>query len=290
MSVLALFIGRDQPLSFYRFTTFAYAPMLCFCLLMFSATLRTRLMRVTALLLVLTTVGFVTAKNQINALWDNQRHILLGSYRIKNIVAVLKNGANFTFGKYSLAVAYKNQQGWPGRLAWGGIYPAAETVWKLLPRGTRIWSMHEHSYCMLPDCNMEGYMSFRFSPHAADIYYGKPADAKGILQSEHLNYFFFSNSLELKDPLPLSPLFSTQHIAEYFGIVWTDGTNTLLTWKDQALYPIDSAWLTHYNQRVIASPTVQNFPYDAMKTAMDILREKGELKQSDLPWSTSIKG
>jgi hypothetical protein len=290
ISVLALFIGRDQPVSFYRFTTFAYAPMLCLCLLLFSATSRTKWMRVTALVLVLMTVGLVTAKNQINASWDNQRQILLGSYRVKNIAAVLKNGANFAVGKYSLADAYKNQQGWPGRMAWGGIYPAAETVWTLLPRGTRIWSMHVHSYCMLPDCDMEGYISFRFSPHAANIYYGKPAEAKRILQSENLNYFFFSNALELTDPLPLSPLFSPQHIAEYLGIVWTDGNNTLLTWKDQALYPIDSAWLTHYNQRVIESPTVQHFPYDAMKTAMDILREKGELKQSDLPWSTSIKG
>ena len=153
----------------------------------------------------------------------------VSQYSSRSFRHITANGLRFVGGHYSLADAYQHQDGWPGRMAWGGIYPAALTVWKMLPRNTPIWSLHTHTYCMLPDCRMEGYMSYRFSRHMTDIYYGRPEQAKKWLQSENHNYFFIANSLPMTDPLPRTPLFSPENISKYLGIVWTDGNSTLLT-------------------------------------------------------------
>ena len=102
---------------------------------------------------------------------------------------------------------------------------------------------------MLPDCNVEGFTSFQMSPHEGSIYFNNPQEAKAQLKKENLNYFFFSNILDIRDPLAVSPLFSPEHIADHLGIAWTDGENTLLTWKEQASRPIDANWLMHYTDR-----------------------------------------
>lgn len=289
---LSLIIGRDQPISFYRFTTFTYAPMMCFCLLLLSAVLRN--WRSGILLIII--LGFSThwamttqrvlLYGNIGTMIKNGISITMGNYNIKKIEQVITNGIHFIKGHYSISDGYKNQQGWPGRMPSGGIYPASETIWKQLPLKTRIWSMHVHSYCMLPDCHMEGYMSYQLSPHADLIYFGDPRKAKELLKKENLNFFFYSNSLQLTDPLPLTPLFSPKHIADYLGIAWTDGDNTLLTWKEQARIPIDSAWVKRYNQRVKESPTVQSFPYNSMRIVLDTARNENRLQSTDLPWNT----
>lgn len=263
--LFAMFIGRDQSISFYRFTSFTYAPMLCLCLLLLSPVLQHRIAKILLFCCV-----FI---------------ILINNFHGGNMGRIIKHGARFASGRYSIADAYRHQRGWPGRMPWGGIYPAAETVWLQLPHQMRIWSMHIHSYCMLPDCHMESYLSYRFSPHAEAIYFGEPSKAKTWLQKEGLNYFFFSNVLELTDPLPRSPLFSPNHIANYFGIAWTDGNNTLLTWKEQAQLPIDSTWLNRYQQAVNRSTSVKSFPYDSMRTVMEMERKKSKLLSFDLPWA-----
>ncbi len=281
---LSLFIGRDQPVSFYRFTSFTYAPTLCFCLLLISTFLsdhkkwasfililgflsaylvigdhgfsfhhRYIIICFLLLLSLLYAFSFYHAKIQtyffpvlgIFFIWMALDHFSLEN---NNLFRMIKNGKRFVIGKYSIAHAYRDQEGWPGRMPWGGIYPPLETIWHQLPPKTRIWSWHIHSYCMLPDCDIEGATSFKMSSHEEVIFFGDPQKAKEQLKKDHLNYFFFSNQLDTRDPLILAPLFSAKHIADYLGIVWTNGEDTLLTWKEQARIPIDKKWLTLYEK------------------------------------------
>jgi hypothetical protein len=282
--LLSFVVGREQSVSFFRFTTFSYAPMLCICLLLFSAAYqpvfgkRSRIGWSIFLVLFAFSAGWL-ATIQVK-------------HRGKKVGSMIANGFRFAAGEFSIADAYRNQHAWPGRMEWGGIYPPAETVWRMLPPKTRVWSMHIHSYCMLPDCHMEGFMSFRLSPHAEIIYFGDPRVAKEILKNENLNYFFIANSLELTDPLPLAPLFSPDLIANYLGIVWTDGDNTLLTWKENSRTAIDADWLQRYRQQVNASKTVQNYPYADMKMLMTNYRQYGSdaIKQTSLPWVQAKEG
>lgn len=250
IALLAFIIGREQSVSFYRFTSFTYAPMLCFCLLLLSPVLHHRTASVIGMIIIFLAM-------------------LINNFNGGNLGRVLNNSLHFASGEYSIADAYTNQRGWPGRMPWGGIYPAAEVVWSQVPPNTRIWTLNQHSYCMLPDCRFEGHMSYRFSSHADIVYFGYPNEAKAVLQREHLNYFFISNSLALSDPLPLAPLFSVNHIAHYLGIAWTDGDNTLLTWKEDASMPIDTKWLHRYSQQVKASQSVKLFPYQQMLEEME---------------------
>lgn len=291
--VVCLVVGRDQPISFYRFTSFSYAPMLCVSLLIWSAVLCNspkNSVRIILLGIVLCYAGDRLLHHYVDHPQRKFRRpigIVSTHFKMADLMLVLNNAAQFMRGHYSIADAYQNQQGWPGRMPWGGIYPPAYQIWQLLPPRTRIWSFHVHSYCMLPDCHMEGYMSFRLSLHADTVYFGDPQLAKYWLKKEHLNYFFISTQLKLIDPLSLTPLFSPKHIAQYFGIAWTDGENTLLTWKEDARFPIDSAWLSRYNQQVNTSSVLKSFPYDKMRAVMETARRKKRLTSSDLPWGIS---
>lgn len=269
IAFLSIFIGRDQPISFYRYTSFCYAPTLCFCLLFLSVIMR-KYVKLAALVILLGCLGAWTMTYQIN-------------HGFRHLKYLIKDDTFFMLGKYSLADAYQHQQGWPARLAWGGIYPPIEEICKRFPN-VRIWSLHIHSYCMLPNCHLETYSSFRLSRSANVVLFADPKNAMQQLKQEKLNYFFFSNSLEMTDPLPLSPLFSPQHIADYLGIAWTDGDNTLLTWKEQARYPIDSLWLARYKLRLAKSSIMQTFPYHSIKFVLDLAQKKKTLAASDLPW------
>jgi hypothetical protein len=131
---------------------------------------------------------------------------------------------------------------------------------------------------------METYPSYRMSKEAPLIFYGQPQEAKTVLSKEGLNYFFFSHDLNLTDPLPLAPLFSPAHIADYFGIVWTNGKGSLLTWKEQANSPITASWIAEYQQSIDHSRIIQSFPYESIQSALAILAKKSRLEKSDVPW------
>lgn len=281
---LSLVVGRDQPISFYRFTSFSYAPTLCFCLVLLSAVTRRRLQQLMAVALFGSIVWVYVEKFDRIMERSELVHAASGYYVTDNIKSVLTNGIKFARGKLSIADAYKNQQGWPGRMPTGGIYPASQAVWEHLPRHTRIWSMHVHSYCMLPDCHMEGFMSYRFSRHFENVYFGEPKVAANLLKDEGLNYFFYSNDLNLTDPLPLAPLFSPKHIAEYFGIAWTDGESTLLTWKENANFSIDKQWIDKYRKHVQDAPIIKSFPGSQMRTVLQDAHKNGRVLPQDIPW------
>jgi hypothetical protein len=193
-------------------------------------------------------------------------------------------------GQFSIKEAYQNEQGWPGRLPWGGVYPAMETVWKIIGPGTRVWSFHIHATCMLPDCNVQGVSSFRFSPSWNRVYFGTAQEARDILQAEGLNYFFFSKELRIPaaDPLPTSPLFAPDSMKRYLGIRWTDGTSYLLTWSGPGIEPISAQFLDDWRASDVAAD-----PNDFQKTwkpVSDFVNaHRNDLHPFVLPWCANVR-
>jgi len=291
---ISLIIGRDQAISFYRFTSFTYGPMLCLCLFLLAGVLPTFSgWLIMPLLVGLVFYGFsfgytLTSYFSLGTPYlYNFHHKVLESQQsfTYNVHEIFKNAAKFAIGRYSLKDAYQNQQGWPGRMPWGGIYPPMETIWRMLPLKTRIWSMHIHSYCMLPDCHVEGYMSFKLSSHPDILYYGNPQDAKYVLQKEGLNFFFISPLLKMEDFLPLSPLFSPNNISNYLGFYWTDGDNALLTWKENAKKTISAAWLLKYATQVENNEMIKSFPFNDLKPLLITAQKpKSKILEKNIPW------
>jgi hypothetical protein len=282
--LVSILVGRDQPVSYYRFTSFTYAPMLCVCLLVLSSALFNSTTKYVFVISgCLATWLILTMEPSFHGI--RMIHSVKEHDHISDLKAIMKNGILFATGQYSISDAYRHQNGRPDRMYYGAIYPAAEVIWSKLPRSTRIWSMSNQSYCMLPDCHMEGFMSFRFSSHGETVYFGTPQEAKKLLQKENLNYFFISNSLRWNDPLPRSPLFSPQNISQFFGIAWTDGDNTLLTWKEFSSLPIGPVWVNLYKKKISKASIVNTFPYNETKMVFDILKVENKVKASEIPWN-----
>ena len=209
-----------------------------------------------------------------------------------NISNIVGNAVALWSGRYSVADAYQNQQGWPGRTPWGGIYPGLVPAWRLLPPFTRVWSLHVWTYCMLPDCNFQGYFSFIFSPRWRTVYFGTPEAGRAALRAENLDYFFFSNKMEITDPIAHAPLFSPDNIAKYLAIRWTDGTNYLLTWPGPNTRSLDDSFISAYRDLTARSQTYREFDSKQWKAIADqiALQEAagGRLHPFVLPWCSSL--
>lgn len=282
--------GRSQPVTFYRISSFSYAPTLCTCLALWHfgisesragtrGSLRTMLGgALTALLLT-----GVAIEGKVTEKFDEVE---------SNISLVVGNAMALWSGRYSVADAYQNQQGWPGRMPWGGIYPGLEAAWRLLPPLTRVWSFHVYTYCMLPDCNFQDYLSFIFSPQWSTVYFGSPEAARAALQAENLNYFFFSKNMEIDDPIGHASLFSPDHIAHYLATRWTNGTDYLLTWSGPDTRSLDESFLAAYRDRTVKSSTYQQFDVEQWKKiANEIAGQKAAgqiLHPFPLPWCSGL--
>ena len=258
--VLALAAGRSQPISFYRYSSFVFSVSIAAGVTLWTIWRWTDSGALfgwifSALIPVIVLFGcFATA---------------LATYQDGAFSQNLENAWRFARGAYSIDRAYTTQDGWAGRLPWGGIYPGARGAYSIVGPSTRIWSMHIHSYCMLPDCLMETYPAFTMGRDWDRLMFGTAEDGREVLQSAGLNYFLFSRELAtnlgLVDILPRSELFSPDNINRYLGIRWTDGKTALLTWAGNDTVPLDSEWLADYRRAVESSQTENAFPYVAMK-------------------------
>jgi hypothetical protein len=177
---------------------------------------------------------------------------LSGAYRSYGpfFVSAVGNAARFVTGRYSIYDSYVDQAGWPGRSPEGAIRPWAHAVWKELGPGTRFWVFDVHTYCMLPDCRPETFMSFRMSPRSMDVMLGNASQARQILQQEGLDYFLIAMDDQVVDALPCTELFSPDHIAEHLGVKWRDQTHVLLTWLGPGIEPLTAAWIEEYRKHV----------------------------------------
>ncbi len=279
--VLSVFAGRSEPISFYRYSSFMLPVMITVGVLMWQIPARSngRFMRL--LRDGIAPVAIMGACAVAS---------LLFVYSVRPLWAVQLNAWRFATGAYSIDTAYTNENGWPGRLPWGGIHPGARGAYSVVGPGTPIQSLHVHSYCMLPGCRMEHRMSTAITPDWDRLMFGTPEEGRAVLQAAGRNYFLFSRSLArdlgMESSLPVSPLFSPDTIARYLGIRWTDGDTALLTWLGPDTTPLDDAWIADYRRAVENSLTVQRFPVAAMKHIYEKLRATPHpWKTFELPWS-----
>jgi hypothetical protein len=199
---------------------------------------------------------------------------------------VLPRAWHFAIGTYSLDTAYTLQTGWPDK-PWGAIYPGARGAFTIVGPHTPIWSLHVTSYCMLPDCRIEGSMSFKVGAGWDRLMFGTPEQGREVLHAAGIDYFLFSRELPVQDYLTLSPLLQPDNIARHLGIRWTDGVSSLLTWAGPDTIPLDAAWLAAYQHAVEQSPEAQGFPYADMQAVFARLNATPHpWRPFKLPWDS----
>jgi hypothetical protein len=147
---------------------------------------------------------------------------------------------------------------------------------------------------MLPDCHVDGFGHFRLSPRAPEVYWGAPDRARDVLRSAGLDYVFVSWDMQVRDPLPCTTLFSPDHIADYLGVRWTDGTSTLLTWLGPGVARLSPEWIAKY--RAHAGDAISYARCDdsslwagGRKVHEQVMQGKRWGAEVALPWSPSAK-
>ncbi len=278
--VICLSIGRTQPISFHRYSSFAVPIVILMGVILWTVDVDrenwlTKLagkhwMPVAVTASCLLTIAIETKLNR-------HRDVFVGSMA-------------YAAGMRSIDDAYVSRGSWGYHLPWGAIYPAARTAYAIVGPRTPIWSLHIHSYCMLPDCQMETFFSFNMTDNWYRVMFGSAEEAKKILQRAGINYFLYSRELAgpglgITDPLPLSNLFSPDHIAEHLALRWTDGTTSLLTWPGPDTRPLDDDWMAGYREGIKNSTRIKTYPLNAVR---DIYQRYDAMphpwKPIPLPW------
>lgn len=249
--LIALFGGGlGQPTSYFRFATFAYAPVLILALGLWRDMPECIMRGIILSILVLGAIFAVNSDDIRLKHWQAQSHAV----------------ASFNSGNYSLFDATNDLRGRVKGLSspipLQGTYPAFAEIYKTLPYKTRIWNLNNYAYCMLPACKVEQQSSMIISPRWYDIATGNIATGKKIMQEEKLDYIFFSRYMtqdQLADAKDFLTMFYQglwpNHIRDVYGIAWTNGDDYLLTWKEQAAKPLDeefmNLWHIYYNDSVV---------------------------------------
>jgi hypothetical protein len=104
---------------------------------------------------------------------------------------ILVNAARLALGRLSI----KNQSYWPGPLPWDGIYPGVRGAYNAVGPHVRVWSLHIHAYCMLPECDFDAFRYVTMTGEDERVFFGSPEEARRALQKAGLNYFLISNEL-----------------------------------------------------------------------------------------------
>jgi len=280
--VVALAFGRTQSISFYRFSSFLI-PVTLFSAATFwvAPTPRpvggagTRLVAALPAVMILLTVLVVCG-------------IFYDRSKARDIV---RNAVAFIAGKHSIGSAYTSQIAWPGRLPWGGIYPAARIAQGLVPIGERLWSLNIHAYCMAPNCRIESYQSYRLNADWVAVLFENPHQARSALQAAGLNYFLISTELSIPDPLALSSLFRPASVGRYFGVIWTDGKTALLTWKDAKSLELPADWIEAYGEQISKSRLQESFPFGPLERVLRDVATHGDYNRiRTLRWDQGLDG
>jgi hypothetical protein len=254
---IALTAGRTQPNSFHRYSSFAVPLVILFSVALWIAMLPILNKTLPRIADTRWTPLAVAVSCLIVTVLDTHlpRHLV-----------VPRDAIDFAIGRASIDEAYTRLGRWPSYyVSWGGIYDGARSAYAIVGPKTPIWSFAVDSFCMLPDCQVKSFMSFNMTNRWDRIMFGSPEEAEQLLKSSGLNYFLYSRELYMFDPLPLSALFAPANIADHLGLIWTDGTSSLLTWRGPGTQPLDEAWLAAYRRSVAESLTVQSFPLEAFR-------------------------
>jgi len=235
--IVALVVGRAQPVSFVRYSSFMLALMIG--LIVAAWQLLTAGQSRWAAKACAVALPLVVVASSIAATGP--------SYR-ESMRTVAASAVRFVKGSASIFDAYVDQSGWPGRLPDGAIRPWTLAIWKEIGPGTRFRTFGIHTYCMLPHCRPE--RGSAFVTRTLDVLFGSPTEAREILQHDGLDYFLIEMDGELSDPFMCAPLFSPDTMKEYLGIRWTDGRHFLLTWLGAGIAPLTPAQLEGFRAKL----------------------------------------
>ena len=265
-------VGREQPISFARYTSFMLPLMLAISI----AAWQWITIATTGVPRIRWIFAFVLPAALLVATFAGTGR----PYRA-GFARVLTNSAKFAGGSFSIYDGYIHQRDWASPYPNdGAVRPWALAVWKELGPGARFWTFGNHTYCMLPRCQVQQFFSMRMSPRSLDIFLGDAPQARAIFQEEALNYFLIEMDEDLTDPLPCSPLFSPERIADYLGIKWTDGTHFLLTWLGPGIEPLPTAWIEAYKKKILQR---NNCGY------LTILRDVAEQLRKNPRWGADLR-
>ena len=275
-AVLTVTAGREASGSYYRFASFMVPVMIVAGCTLWTASIPLRSLPSLAAVLghrlapvvVLAVCAVVVA----NKTWIDRAIVPLGANAVRYAVGILSIDDAFARQSGGEPISTSPHARLPG------IYPGARGAYATVGPHTPIWSLHTQTFCMLPDCNMMNFSFFIMTPSWERLMWGTPEEGRAALRAAGLNYFLYSREKLITDPLPLSQLFSPDNIARYFGIRWTDGTTTLLTWAGSGTTALGEEWVADYRQSVATSRRVQDFPNAALKTFFE------QLSASPHPW------
>jgi hypothetical protein len=275
-AVLTVTAGREASGSYYRFASFMVPVMIVAGCTLWTASIPLRSLPSLAAVLghrlapvvVLAVCAVVIA----NKTWIDLAIVPLGANAVRYAVGILSIDDAFARQSGGEPISTSPHARLPG------IYPGARGAYATVGPHTPIWSLHTQTFCMLPDCNMMNFSFFIMTPSWERLMWGTPEEGRAALRAAGLNYFLYSREKLITDPLPLSQLFSPDNIARYFGIRWTDGTTTLLTWAGSGTTALGEEWVADYRQSVATSRRVQDFPNAALKTFFE------QLSASPHPW------
>jgi hypothetical protein len=146
----------------------------------------------------------------------------------------------FLIGNASIADAYTPQK---------AVWPAALEMSAVTEPGAPIWiSQVGWQFCVAPTCNLQSFFSFSMGRDWATIMFDSPSLAKAALQAERLNYFAIDTSAPFFDLLPYSAMFRPDVIGDYLGVIWTNGTVYLLTWRSERTTPMPPEFYVQYRK------------------------------------------
>ena len=281
---LSCLFGRGQTISFYRFSSFTYGPILCFGLILCSVVTKNLVMRL-FLIIFVTIYFYITYFNGGSLLLKNYISSSSSGYletKKNSISNILLNAIFLQQGKFSLKDSYQNQQGWPGRMPWGGIFPPMEIITRIIGANTPIYTLHVHTYCMLPGCRLYSFFSTLASKNPIELYYASPEIEMQELKKSGIDYFIFSKDLQIGSALPKTPLFAPENIGDYMGIKWTNGSTYLLTWKGDGVKAINQIFLDDYKYQIQKSLDSNGYPFEVIHKVL--MQMKDNPTAINLPW------
>ena len=138
--VIALVIGRAQPISYHRYSTFAVPVIILAGVASWHIAIPfpdTGIFRFQTRWTPLTVAGLCLL-------------VLAVDIRLYRHLDVATNPLRFASGAMSIDDAYTRPTTWSFHSPWGAIYPGARGAYAIVGPHIPIWTFHVHSYCMLP--------------------------------------------------------------------------------------------------------------------------------------------
>jgi hypothetical protein len=142
----------------------------------------------------------------------------------------------FSIGRKNLANIYEYRGGFSD-----DVFLALST----LPAGSRVYSFDKSRICMIPDREVESFVSYALGKHWHEIMFESPERSRSLLQKQGLDYFLV-NLGYIEDIIQYSPLFCPSNIANYLQVAWNEGDLYLLTWPAPGTHPLSESFLARY--------------------------------------------